>query len=66
MTKFLQIRDRAYNVDHIVQVVFFDVNGKTRVRIDLHGMSEPVALTGDDAQAFMAWWDNKADVCVAG
>ena len=67
MAKFVQIGNRAFNLEHII-TVWFDVQDwgdpRTEIYFDAHGVEGPqsLGLVGDEAQAFKAWWENHADV----
>lgn len=67
MAKFVQIGSNALNVDCITEVLGFrDNNGKEAVMIFVTYATTPLeprwTLYGDEAQRFLVWWGNSADV----
>lgn len=61
---FLQIDNKAINVDHITYVVFVprgNIAGHN-VRIHLFGSDIPFDLFGEEADMFERWWEEQAEV----
>jgi hypothetical protein len=65
MTKFVQIGFRALNPDHITEVVFLDKSVRIFLDCVREGETETVDFTGRERDAFLDWWDNRADVFVS-
>jgi hypothetical protein len=65
MAKFLQIGNQAYNLDLIESVRFYEVSGKTRVSLIPQNTEETYGFSGDEADTFIRWWNEHADVYVA-
>ena len=59
---FLQIENKAIAIDHIVCIYFSD--GQAYVEFDIQDGDQPMiwVLEGNNYNAFMNWWEHKADV----
>jgi hypothetical protein len=64
---FIQIKDIAINVNHIETVRLNDNHVKVYVDVytDVTGEQRCYDFTGDEAEAFRRWWEEKAGVYVA-
>jgi len=61
---FVQIGNKAININRIVYVMFIrnDEGFSVRVHLSGEGCEVPFDLNGEEAAAFFYWWRHKADV----
>lgn len=57
---FVQVGNQAINMDHVDLVTFWE-NGEVTLAFSGDDNSY-IRLEGDRAEAFRAWWEERADV----